>query len=80
MRGIRLIILTPLQKHAIQIAYQGHQGQVETKALPRETVRFLDMDKQVRTELEHCLACQSISSPNHLESIKIPPNAQPTLG
>ena len=37
LRGTRLILPTSLQKHGIQIAYEGHH---------RETVWFPDTDKQ----------------------------------
>ena len=69
-RGTRIIILACLPKRTIQITHEGHQGQARTKALLRETAWFPAMDKQVQTELEHCLACQSMAQPNHLEPIK----------
>ena len=73
LRGTRIIIPASLQKRTIQIAHEGHQGQARTKALLRETVWFPGMDKQVRTELEHCLACQATAQPNHPEPIKTAP-------
>ena len=45
----------------------------EQKPSCRETVWFPGMDKQVRTELEHCLACQATAQPNHPEPIKTAP-------
>ena len=73
LRGTRLIIPTSLQKRIIQIAHEGHQGQAKTKSLLRETVWFPNMDKQVRTELEHCLACQATSQPNSPEPLNVSP-------
>ena len=73
LRGTRIIIPASLQKRTIQIAHEGHQGQARTKALLRETVWFPGMDEQVRTELEHCLACQATAQPNHPEPIKTAP-------
>ena len=73
LRGTRIIIPASLQKRTIQIAHEGHQGQARTKALLREAVRFPGMDEQVRTELEHCLACQATAQPNHLEPMKTAP-------
>ena len=70
LRGSRIIISASLQKRTIQIAHEGHQGQARTKALLREMVWFPGMDKQVRTELEHCLACQATAQPNYPEPIK----------
>ena len=73
LRGTRIIIPASLQKRTIQIAHEGHQDQARTKALLREMVWFPGMDKQVRTELEHCLACQATAQPNHPEPIKTAP-------
>ena len=70
LRGTRIIIPASLQKCTIQIAHEGHQGQARTKALLRETVWLPGIDEQVRTELEHCLACQATAQPNHPEPIK----------
>ena len=73
LRGTRIVIPASLQKRTIQIAHEGHQGQARTKALLREMVWFPGMDEQVRTELEHCLACQATAQPNHPEPIKTAP-------
>ena len=76
LRGTRIIIPTSLQQHVIQIAHEGHQGQAKTKALLREHVWFPDMEKAVKTELEHCLACQATLQPNPPEPIKSAPMPQ----
>ena len=63
LRGSRIIIPMSLQKQVIKIAHEGHQG-IATKARLREAVWFPNLDKHVRSELEHCLACQATSQPN----------------
>ena len=49
----RLFVSTTLQKEAINIAYEGHHGMVKTKALVRERIWFLGIDKMV----EQCVIC-----------------------
>ena len=72
--GTRLwYVATSLQKRIVQIAYEGHQDQAKTESVLQETVRFPNMDKQVRTELEHCLACQATSQPNSPEPLNVSP-------
>ena len=69
-----VVLVSSYQHHYKNAPYRsptkGHQGQAKTKALLRGTVWFPGMDKQVRTELEHCLACQATAQPNHPEPIK----------
>ena len=69
--GSRIIIPISLQKQVIKIAHQGHQGIAKTKARLREAVWFPNLDKHVRSELEHCLACQATSQPNRPEPINV---------
>ena len=73
LRGSRIIIPMSLQKQVIKIAHEGHQGIAKTKARLRETVWFPNLDKHVRSELEHCLACQATSQPNRPEPINVTP-------
>ena len=62
---------TPLQKRAVQIAHEGHQGIAKTKALIREKVWFPLIDKFVQDEIGKCLACQAIGKENPPEKLKM---------
>ena len=71
LRGTRIIMPTPLQKRAVQIAHEGHQGIAKTKALIREKVWFPLIDKFVQDEIGKCLACQAIGKENPPEPLKM---------
>ena len=55
LRGIRIILSTPLQKRAVQIAHEGHQGITKTKALIQEKVWFPLIDKLFKVNSESAL-------------------------
>jgi len=60
LKGERLIIPQSLQKAAVQLAHEGHQGMVRTKAYLRSMMWFPGLDKLVEMTIRDCLACQSI--------------------
>jgi hypothetical protein len=59
LRGNRICLPATLQKKALNIAHEGHQGQSKTTALLREKVWFPRMDKAVQDLLHGCVACQA---------------------
>ena len=61
LRGTRLCIPESLKRHVIDLAHEGHQGQVKCKSLLRETVWFPYMDKFVEEKCKSCIACMSVS-------------------
>ena len=67
--GTRLILPDSLQDQVITLAHQGHQGHSKTTALVREYVWFPNLDKKVKSEIEGCLACQSLAQPNPPEPL-----------
>ena len=73
LRGTRLILPDSLQDQVIKLAHQGHQGLSKTTALIREHVWFPHLDKKVKSEIEGCLACQSLAQPNPPEPLLSPP-------
>lgn len=59
LRGHRLAIPATLQKCAVDLAHEGHQGIVKTKALLREKIWFPGIDKMVERRVKSCIACQA---------------------
>ena len=59
LRGHRLVIPATLQTEAVDLAHEGHQGIVRTKALLREKIWFPGMDKMVEHRVKSCMPCQA---------------------
>ncbi|CAH1250556.1 NYNRIN [Branchiostoma lanceolatum] len=57
MRKTRIVVPTDLQQQVIDIAHEGHQGIVKTKALIREKVWFPGIDTKTEETLGKCVAC-----------------------
>lgn len=62
LRGSRIIVPKSLQRRTIELAHQGHQGVVKTKALIRSKVWFSGIDKMVDEMVLHCTVCQANST------------------
>jgi hypothetical protein len=62
LRGDRIVVPKSLQKRVIELAHQGHQGIVKTKALIRSKVWFTGIDKAVEDTITHCKICQANAS------------------
>ena len=78
LRGTRLILPDSLQDQVIKLAHQGHQGHSKTTALVREYLWFPNLGKKVKSEIEGCLACQSLAQPNPPEPLlSMPMSNQP---
>ena len=60
-----------MQKKAVDIAQESHQGIYKTKALLREKVWFSGIDELVKTTLESCLACQAVGKAAPPESVRL---------
>ena len=63
LRGAKIILPMSLQRRAIQIAHEGHQGIAKTKALLREYVWFPYLEKMVKEEIDGCIPCQAAGNP-----------------
>ena len=63
LRGTRIILPSSLQRRAIKIAHEGHQGIAKTKALLREYVWFPHLEKMVKEEIDSCIPCQAAGNP-----------------
>ena len=70
LRGSRIIIPKSLQKRAVEIAHESHQGLSKTKALLREKIWFVGIDELVQKTIDSCLACQAVGKPAPPEPIK----------
>ncbi|XP_065067526.1 uncharacterized protein K02A2.6-like [Rhopilema esculentum] len=75
LRGSRIILPESLQKRAIDIAHETHQGLSRTKALLREKVWFFGIEELVKKTIDSCLACQTVSRSSPPEPIQ--PSAMP---
>jgi hypothetical protein len=59
LRGNHISLPATLQKKALGIAHEGHQGQSKTMALFCKKVWFPQMDKALQELLHDCVACQA---------------------
>ena len=71
LRGDRIIEPAKLRQKMIEIAHEGHQGQVRTKQLLRAHVWFPGMDSQCDKFVSTCIACQSNTPETHCEPLKM---------
>ncbi len=76
LRGTRIVIPKSLQRKAIDIAHESHQGLSKTKALLREKVWFPGIDDMVKKTIDACLACQAVGQSPPPEPIQ--PSDMPT--
>ena len=73
LRDDRIVIPEKLQKRAIELAHEGHQGITKTKAIIRSKVWFPTMDKQVERAVQDCLPCQVNSRRRDIEPLNMSP-------
>lgn len=59
LRGTRIVIPASLQNRSVDIAHEGHQGIVKTKAMIREKVWFPFIDALIEDKINSCLSCQA---------------------
>ncbi len=76
LRGTRLVIPKALQERIINIAHEGHQGIVKTKALLREKVWFPGIDVKVENKVSGCMPCQLATPSVAKEPLKMTPLPQ----
>ena len=71
LRGSRIIIPKVLQKRAVDIVHESHQGLSRAKALLHEKIWFLGIDELVKKKtIDLCLACQAVGESARPEPIK----------
>ena len=71
LRGSRIVVPTKLRQKVIEIAHEGHQGQVRTKQLLRAHVWFPAMDSQCEKFVSTCIACQANTPRTHRAPLKM---------
>ena len=62
--GLRIVVPSRLGAHVVNLAHEGHQGLVNTKALLREKVWFPKIDELTEHLIKSCLPCQSVVQHN----------------
>ena len=70
VRGDKIVVPETLRQRMIEIAHEGHQGQVRTKQLLRAHVWFPGMDTQCNKFVSTCIYCQSNTPDVHREPLK----------
>uniref|UniRef100_A0A669DPM2 Gypsy retrotransposon integrase-like protein 1 n=1 Tax=Oreochromis niloticus TaxID=8128 RepID=A0A669DPM2_ORENI len=73
LRGTRIVIPPVLQERAIQLAHEGHQGIVKTKALLRTKVWFPEIDRKAESAVQNCLPCQASTPVTHTDPLQMSP-------
>ena len=70
LRGSRIIVPDALRERVVQLAHQGHQGIVKTKALIRSRVWYPGIDAQVEGLVRQCTFCQAIAPAQAYQPLK----------
>ena len=73
LKGNRIVIPEKLQRSVLDLAHSGHQGIVKTKALVREKVWFVGIDKMVENIVKNCFTCQMSTNTTAREPLKMSP-------
>ena len=63
IRGTRIVIPRCLRQQVVDLAHEGHQGIVKTKANLRSKVWWPAIDKDAETRCRSCHGCQIVSQP-----------------
>ena len=71
MRNTRLVIPEALQKEAVMIAHEGHQGMTKTKTLIRSKVWFPNMDTHIESFIRSCHECAINTPSKNFEPLKM---------
>ncbi|MES9882663.1 MAG: RNase H-like domain-containing protein [Sedimenticola sp.] len=71
LRGTKLAIPSSLQQKVIDLAHEGHQGIVRTKALLREKVWFPCIDDLVDKTCKSCIPCIAVTPTSTSEPVKM---------
>ena len=69
----RIVIPTMLQKKAVRLAHEGHQGIVKTKALARSKIWFPGMDQALEEAIQACIPCQANTQRQTIEPLRMSP-------
>lgn len=62
MKNDKLVIPKSLREKAIKLGHEGHQGIVKIKSYIRSKVYFPNMNSEIESAIQKCLACQSNSN------------------
>ena len=76
MKGSRIVLPQKMQRRALILAHEGHQGVVRTKARLREKVWWARMDKDVEAFVRECYPCQLVGARPKPEPIRSTPLPQ----
>ena len=63
LRGTRIVIPEKLRDHVLNLAHEGHQGIVKTKARLRSKVWWPGIDKDAEQHVRACRSCQLVGTP-----------------
>ena len=78
LRGTRLLVPESLRKRSLELAHEGHQGIVKTKARLRTKVWWPKMDKDTEKYCKSCYGCQMVShGPNPEPMARVVPPSGP---
>ena len=71
LRDTRICIPESLPRRAVELAHQGHQGVMKTKAVIREKVWFPGIDKMVEERVKNCLPSKATSTKTASEPLQM---------
>ena len=71
LRRHKIVISKVLREKVVGVADESHKGIIKTKAMIREKVWFLKIDRVVENKVKSCLACQVTTPRNEREPLQI---------
>ena len=59
LRNDKIVMPKSLRAHAIKLGHEGHQGVVRTKSYIRSKVWFPNLNTEIESAIQGCIACQA---------------------
>ncbi len=73
LRGRRIVVPASLRKKMVEIAHEGHQGLIKTKALLRAKMWFPGLDSMVADIVSKCSSCAVVTKDEWLQPFQMSP-------
>ena len=68
LKGHKVVLPKSLHQQATDLAHEGHQGLVKSKALMRSKVWFPQMDSFLQSRIKDCIPCQATTPGKHQQT------------
>ena len=75
LKGQRVIVPKSMQKEALQVLHDGHQGMVNSKKLARDLMYWPGINKEIEQMISQCINCQEhrrAQTKEPMEAVEVP--------